>query len=147
MSRTIVLIHGAWMTPLCWEQFTGYFEGLGYPVLAPAWPGKDRPVQEIRQDPSALAGLGMQEIVDHYAALIEALPEPPILIGHSFGGLFVQLLLDRGVGAAGVALDPAPPKGILIIQPSALRSNGHVLANPSYSCGFWCGGRRRGGAG
>jgi pimeloyl-ACP methyl ester carboxylesterase len=33
--------------------------------------------------------------------------EPPVLIGHSYGGLFVELLLDRGLGRAGVAMSPA----------------------------------------
>lgn len=69
---------------------------------------------ELRASPDPrLAEVGVREIVDHYDAIIRALPEPPILIGHSFGGLFVQMLLDRGLGRAGVAIDPAPPKGVL----------------------------------
>lgn len=69
----------------------------------------------------------MTEIVDHYASIIQAQPEPPILIGHSFGGLFVQMLLDRGLGRAGVAIDPAPPKGVLPLEWSVLKSNASVL--------------------
>lgn len=102
------------MTPRCWEPFIGYFEQRGYACQAPAWPHKDLPFEELRAHPPAeLAGLGVTEIVDHYASLIQAQSEPPILIGHSFGGLFVQMLLDRGLGRAGVAIDPAPPKGVL----------------------------------
>ena len=122
MTRTIVFIHGAWVTPLCWERFVPFFEQKGYRCLAPAWPGKDRPVDEIRKDPSPLAGLGVAEIVDHYDKLIRGLEEPPILIGHSFGGLFTQLLLDRGLGAAGVAIDSAPPRGVWAYEPTAFRS-------------------------
>ncbi len=107
MSKTIVFVHGAWMTPLCWEEMLGFFRGKGYTCLAPTWPHKDMPIEELREHPpQALAGLGVTEIVDHYERIIRGLDEPPILIGHSFGGLFVQMLLDRGVGAAGVALDP-----------------------------------------
>lgn len=127
MNKTVVFIHGAWVTPACWDKFQGFFGERGYRCLAPAWPHKDRTVEEIRKDPSALAGLGVSEIVDHYAAAIRALPEPPALIGHSFGGLFVQLLLDRGFGSAGVAIDSAPPKGVLPMQFSALRANAGVL--------------------
>ena len=122
MSRTIVFIHGAWVTPLCWERFIPFFEAKGYRCIAPAWPGKDRPVEAIRSDPSPLAGLGVGEIVDHYDKLIRAMDEPPILIGHSFGGLFTQILLDRGLGAAGVAIDSAPPKGVWAYEPTALRA-------------------------
>lgn len=127
MSRTVVFIHGAWVTPKCWESFDGFFRERGYATLAPAWPGKDRSIEAIRSDPSALAGLGIAEIVDHYEQVIRALPEPPILVGHSFGGLFVQILLDRGLGACGVAIDPAPPRGVMSFEPSAYRSLASVL--------------------
>lgn len=127
MTPTIVFLHGAWVTPRCWEPFVGFFEARGYRCIAPAWPGKDRPIEAIRADPSPLVGLGIGEIVDHYEQVVRSLDEPPILIGHSFGGLFVQILLDRGLGAAGVAIDPAPPRGVLAFEPSAFRSLASVL--------------------
>ena len=127
LSTTIVFIHGAWVTPRCWDQFIPFFEELGYKCLAPAWPGKDRSVGEIRRDPSRLAGLGIAEIVNHYEAVIRGLDEPPILIGHSFGGLFTQILLDRGYGKAGVAIDPAPPKGVFAYEPTSFLALGSVL--------------------
>lgn len=127
MTRTIVFIHGAWVTPLCWEKFVPFFEARGYRCLAPAWPGKDRPIDAIRADPSPLAGLGIGEIVDHYDRIIRELPEPPTLIGHSFGGLFVQILLDRGLGAAGVAIDSGPPRGVWAFEPTAVRALISVL--------------------
>jgi pimeloyl-ACP methyl ester carboxylesterase len=130
MSKTVVFIHGGWVTPACWDPFVSYFEARGYRCLAPAWPGKDRPVEEIRADPSPLAGLGIDSIVDHYAGVIRELEEPPILVGHSFGGLFVQLLIDRGLGAAGIAIDSAPPKGIFAFAPTTLLSLGRILAIP-----------------
>src|SRR3954464_14067832 len=111
-TETIVLIHGLWMTPRSWEFFRSFYESRGYNVLAPAWPRMGREVEDLRRDPSALAGLGLREIVDHYARIVQALPRPPILIGHSIGGLVVQLLVDRGLGRAGVAIDSATPKGV-----------------------------------
>ena len=80
--------------------------------------------------PVALAGLGIREIVDHYERIIRSLDEPPILIGHSFGGLFVQLLVDRGLGAAGIAIDSAPPKGVFAFEPTTLLSLGRILLIP-----------------
>lgn len=131
MARTIVFIHGAWVTPACWDPFRDFFTRRGYTTHAPAWPGKDRSVAEIRTDPEPLTGLGGQQIIDHYADVIEALPEPPVLVGHSFGGLFVQVLLSRGLGAAGVAIDSAPAKGVIAAQPTAVRALAGVLANPA----------------
>ena len=130
MSKTIVFVHGGWVTPACWDPFVSFFEAKGYRCLAPAWPGKDRPVEAIRADPSPLAGLGIDEIVDHYDRIVRSFDEPPILVGHSFGGLFVQLLLDRGLGAAGIAIDSAPPKGIFAFEPTTLVSLGRIFLIP-----------------
>ena len=130
MTRTVVFIHGAWVTPRCWDGFVNDFEARGYRCLAPAWPGKDRTVAAINADPSALRGLGIGEIVDHYERIVRGLDEPPILVGHSFGGLFVQILLDRGLGIAGVAIDPAPPRGVFAFLPTAFRSLASVLLTP-----------------
>jgi len=82
-------------------------------VLAPAWPGMDGDIEELRRDPSGIGHLGIREIVDHYAAIICGLDRQPIVMGHSFGGAFTQILLDRGLGAARVAIDSAAVKGIL----------------------------------
>jgi pimeloyl-ACP methyl ester carboxylesterase len=131
MDASVVLIHGLWMTPLCWEHWVARYEGQGVRVLAPAWPGMDRPIEELRHDTAAFDHLGVTEIVDHYDGIIRALPEPPIIIGHSFGGLVTQLLLDRGLGAAGVAIDSAPVKGVLSLPFSELRSAFPALKNPT----------------
>lgn len=132
---TAVFVHGAWMTPLCWDKFVGFYEARGVTCVAPAWPYKDRPIEQLRQSPDpALGRLGIEEIVDHYAGIIRKLNAPPVLIGHSFGGLFVQMLLDRGLGAAGIAIDSAPPKGILpFLYPTEVRANLRILLTP----GFW----------
>ena len=129
-TETIVLIHGLWMTPRSWEFFRSFYESRGFNVLAPAWPRMTGEVEEVRRDPSALAGLGLREIVDHYAGIIQALSRPPILVGHSIGGLVVQLLIDRGLGRAGVAIDSATPKGVYPLPWSVLRSGWPVLGNP-----------------
>jgi alpha-beta hydrolase superfamily lysophospholipase len=126
-----MLIHGAWLSARSWEQFADYFGKRGFAVSAPEWPRKHGDVEELREGADELAGLGLTEIVDHYDALIRGLDQPPVLIGHSFGGLIVELLLDRGLGRAGVALSPAPPKGILILPFSSLKAASPALAHPS----------------
>jgi pimeloyl-ACP methyl ester carboxylesterase len=128
--KTIVLIHGLWMTPRSWDLFREFYQRQGYRVLAPSWPRLLNEVEDIRRDPSALAGLGITEIADHYEKFIRSLDKPPILIGHSFGGLIVQILLDRGLGAAGVAIDSATPKGIEKLPFSAIKSVSSLLLNP-----------------
>ena len=129
--NTIVLIHGLWMTPLSWEQWIGRYEARGFRVLAPAWPGMDGDIDELRRDPSGIEHLGIQEIVYHYAAIIRELDRPPIIMGHSFGGVFTQILLDRGLGAAGVAIDSAAVKGVLTLPWSTLKSAFPVLKSPA----------------
>jgi pimeloyl-ACP methyl ester carboxylesterase len=129
--NTIVLIHGLWMTPLSWEHWIDRYEARGFRVLAPAWPGMDGDIDELRRDPSGIEHLGIQEIVDHYAAIIRELDLPPIIIGHSFGGAFTQVLLNRGLGAAGVAIDSAAVKVVLRLPWSTLKSGFPVLKSPA----------------
>jgi pimeloyl-ACP methyl ester carboxylesterase len=131
MKKQIVLIHGAWLTPRSWENFERYFKEKGYEVYVPEWPRKADGVEAQRRDPSALAGLGVREIVDHLEAYVREIPEPPIIMGHSFGGLFTLMLLDRGLGAAGIAIDPAPPRGIFNLPPAQLKAASPALAHPS----------------
>jgi pimeloyl-ACP methyl ester carboxylesterase len=104
---TIVLIHGLWMTTLSWESWIERYSARGYRVSAPAWPGMDVGIEELRADPSRVQRLGIGEIVDHYDAIVRDLDEPPILMGDSFGGALTEILLDRSLGAAGVAIDAA----------------------------------------
>jgi pimeloyl-ACP methyl ester carboxylesterase len=129
-TDTIVLIHGLWLTALSWEHWVQHYTEQGYKVIARSWPGMEGDIEELRRDPSATAGLGVTEVVDHYDTIIRKLEKPPIIMGHSFGGLMTQILLDRGLGAAGVAIDPAPVKGILLLPFSAIRSAWPALSNP-----------------
>ncbi len=128
--KTVVFIPGAWVTPACWDDFVAFYSTRGYRCLAPPWPRKDRSISELRDDPSSMAGLGVQEIVDHYDGIVRGQLDPPLLIGHSFGGLFVQMLLDRGLGTAGVAIDSAPPRGVFATELSVFRANLPVLMQP-----------------
>ena len=127
----IMFIHGAWLSARSWENFSEFFEARGYDVSAPEWPRKEGDVEELREATDEIKGLGLNEIVDHYEGQIQGFDETPILIGHSFGGLIVELLLDRGLGRAGVAMSPAPPKGILVLPFSSLKAASPALAHPS----------------
>jgi pimeloyl-ACP methyl ester carboxylesterase len=131
MSPTIVLIHGLWLTPRSWEGWKARFERRGHEVLAPAWPQMEGEVEALRRDPSVMNGLGIGEVVDHYDGIIRSLATPPVIMGHSTGGLVTELLLDRGLGAVGVALSPAPVKGVLRLPLSLLRCIFPVLRNPA----------------
>lgn len=133
-TDTVVLVHGLWMTPLSWEHWVTRYEQAGYRVLTPGYPGigqGEEGVAAIRRDPSPLAGLGVAEIVDHLAEVVDGLDSPPIIMGHSFGGAFVQLLLDRGLGSAGVSIDGAGAKGVLALPFSQIKATSAVLRNPA----------------
>lgn len=119
------------MSSVSWEDWGIYYTNIGYEVLAPGWPGlEDRSVSDIRANPKALEGLTIGAIVDHYSKIIQALPQPPIIIGHSFGGLFAQILLSRGLGLAGVGICPAQPSGVITLKPSTVKASFSILGNP-----------------
>lgn len=128
-SKTVVFVHGMYMTPTCWAPWTDYFADRGYRALAPAWPGRDRPVSELRAanpDPTT-ARLRLRDIIDALTRVVVELDEKPVLIGHSMGGLVVQLVLQQGLASAAVAVDSAPPAGVFTTQLSFLKANwGHI---------------------
>lgn len=124
-SKTIVLIHGMFMNSLCWEKWIPYYESKGYQVHAPNWPGRDKSVEELNKvhpDPE-LAKLKLNHIVDAMETFIKNLDERPAIIGHSMGGLAVQVLLQRDLAVAGVAIDPAPPAGVFTTEWSFVKAN------------------------
>jgi pimeloyl-ACP methyl ester carboxylesterase len=127
---TIVLIHGFWVTPRSWERWIPYYEGKGYRVLAPAYPGLEVEVEALNRDPSPIERLTVPLIVDHLERVVRGLASPPILMGHSAGGVFVQVLLDRGLGAVGVAMNSAPTEGVAVVPFTQLKAAFPVLKDP-----------------
>jgi len=113
-SKTLLFIHGMYLTPLCWEHWLDYFQPKGYRCIAPPWPDRNRPIRTLRKiHPDPLLGrLTLSRVVDHYASLIHMLEEKPILIGHSMGGLVAQILLQRYEAIGGIAINSAPPRSI-----------------------------------
>jgi pimeloyl-ACP methyl ester carboxylesterase len=126
---TIVLIPGLWMTALCWENWVKHYTDKGYCVIAANWPGMEGDIQQLRRDPSSFASLGLTEVIDHYEQIIGELETPSVIIGYGFGGLIAQVLLDRGWGAAGVAIASAPVRGIARLPLSMLKLAFSVLGN------------------
>ena len=126
----VVFVHGLWLHGDSWGPWVDLFREAGYAPTAPGWPGDGSTVAETRDQPDAVAGHGIDDIVEHYAEVIGTLAAKPIVIGHSFGGLVVQRLLDQDLAAAAVAIDPAPIKGVVYLPPSALRVASVALKNP-----------------
>jgi pimeloyl-ACP methyl ester carboxylesterase len=127
----IVLIHGFWVTPRSWEKWVERYEGKGYHVLTPTYPGFEVEVEALREDPSPIEALTFPAIIEHIGGIIDGLDKPPIIIGHSAGGALTQILLDHGYGAAGVAIDSVPPEGVWVTPVSQIRSLFPILKNPA----------------
>jgi len=119
------------MTPRSWEKWVERYEGRGYRVLAPAYPGLEVEVEALREDPSPIEALTVPALVEHLEGIVGELDKPPILMGHSMGGLLVQILLDRGHGAAGVAIDSMPAEGIKVVPVSQIRALFPILSHPA----------------
>jgi non-heme chloroperoxidase len=116
LAAPIVLIHGLWLSAESWRPWIDRYRSAGHIVHAPDWPHEP--------------GTGLAAAVDHFEAFVRSLPEPPILIGHSTGGLVTQVLLDRGLGRAGVAIQPPKPRAALRVTWSMWRAFWPVLRDP-----------------
>lgn len=125
-----VFIHGLWLLPSSWDRWGEAFEAAGYAAVKPDWPDDPATVEEARANPDVFAGKTLGAIADHTQEVIEALDRKPAVLGHSTGGLLAQIVADRGLSAATVAIDPGPFRGVLPLPLSALKSAKPVLQNP-----------------
>lgn len=130
MATPVVFVHGLWLHSTSWQPWVDHFTQAGFAAGTGDWPGDSDTVEDARANPDRAAGHGIDDIVAAYVEHIETLAAKPIVIGHSFGGLIVQRLLTEGHAVAGVAIDPAPIKGVIYLPPSALRVASIALRNP-----------------
>jgi pimeloyl-ACP methyl ester carboxylesterase len=126
----VVFIHGLWLLASSWDNWVEYVEQEGYAGLTPDWPDDPATVQEARANPDVLAKKTLKQVADHTAEVIGELHQKPAVMGHSTGGLLAQLIADRGLSAATVAIDPGPFRGVLPLPVSSLRATAPVLRNP-----------------
>src|SRR6478609_1693946 len=127
----VVFVHGLWLHASSWQPWVDLFRENGYDPIAPGWPGDEDTVEATRANTEPISDHGIEEVTDHYASIIDALPSKPIVIGHSFGGLIAQKLLGQDKAAAGIGIDAAQMKGVLPLPLSALKVAGVVLHNPT----------------
>jgi pimeloyl-ACP methyl ester carboxylesterase len=131
MTRPVIFLHGLWLHATSWEPWMELFASAGYQPSAPGWPHEAPTIEEARDRPEAVANLSIDEITEHFAGIIADLDQPPVIIGHSFGGLFAEKLLGQGIGVAAVAIDPAQIKGVLPLPLAQLRAGFPALGNPA----------------
>ncbi len=129
--RSFLFIHGLWITAASWDPWVERLRVAGHEALAPTWPAVEGPAAELRANPGRMAELTVGEVVDHFAASAATMSRPPVLVGHSFGAAVVQLLLDRGIGVAGVALHSAIVRGVNRLTWSSVRTLLPILRNPA----------------
>jgi non-heme chloroperoxidase len=127
----IVFVHGLWLLSNSWDQWRTVFSDAGFATLAPGWPDDPATVKEANEHPEGFARKTVGQVAEHVESVITKLAKPPAIIGHSFGGLLVQILAGRGLAKATVAIDPAPFRGVLPLPISALKSASPVLRNPA----------------
>jgi pimeloyl-ACP methyl ester carboxylesterase len=130
-AQPVVFIHGLWIHSSAWQPWTPVYRRAGYEPVVTGWPGDADTAQATRRAATQVAGHGLAEITEHYTKLIHDLPERPIVVGHSFGGVIAQQLLARGLATHAVAIDPGPIKGVTKVPLAQLRTAIPVLRKKS----------------
>jgi pimeloyl-ACP methyl ester carboxylesterase len=126
----VVFIHGLWLLPSSWDRWVAFFEENGYAGVTPDWPDDPETVEQARANPHVFAKKNLKQAADHTAEVISGLIQKPAVMGHSTGGLLAQMIADRGLSAATVAIDPGPFRGVLPVPFSTLKVLAPVLRNP-----------------
>ena len=128
----IFFIHGMWGSAHVWENYQPRFEAAGYNTTALTL--RHHNVKFRDPAPEDLGATSLSEYIEDIMAVIDGFDEPPILIGHSMGGLLAQLVAAKTDKVrAVIALTPAPPAGILALKPSTLKSFKRILL----TWGWW----------
>lgn len=105
----LLFVHGAWHAAWCWdEHFLGYFADRGYRAVALSFRGHG-------ESPTAkpLRNLSFTDYVDDVSSVAAGFPVPPVVIGHSMGGVIVQRYLETHDAPAAVLMCSMPPQGYL----------------------------------
>lgn len=126
----IIFIHGMFLNPKSWEPWIAFFEQQGYVCEAPPWPLHEGEPAQLRQNiPARLGDLSLAALYQHYASILVREPEPPVVIGHSMGGLLMQKLAVAGLARAGVGICSVAPNRMLSLGWGFLR-NSASITNP-----------------
>jgi pimeloyl-ACP methyl ester carboxylesterase len=124
MAPHVVFIHGMYLNGQSWQPWVERFVSSGFTCSTPSWPYHEGDPHTLRsQADPGLGDLTFSMVTQHLKSFIDALPERPILVGHSIGGLLVQRLVNDGYGSAGVSISSAPPPGVRSYSPHFLRAN------------------------
>jgi pimeloyl-ACP methyl ester carboxylesterase len=129
-NTPVVFIHGLWLLPSSWANWSDFFKQAGYSPLTPDWPDDPATIEEARAHPDVLAKKTLKQVADHTTEVINGLEQKPVLMGHSTGGLLAEMLAGQGLAAATVAIDPGVFRGVLPLPASVLKSAGPFLINP-----------------
>lgn len=130
MKNTIVFIHGMFQNPKSWDRWMDFFVTRGYNCIAPAWPLHEGDPAQLRENPPAgLGELSLDDVIAKIGTLIYSLPEKPIVIGHSVGGLIAQLMVNRDNVKAGIAISSVAPNAMIDFSWSFFK-NSATIANP-----------------
>jgi esterase/lipase len=138
MPANIIFIHGMFQNSKSWKLWAEFFRNRGYGCIVESWPLHDGEPAQLRESPpSGLADLGLQSIIDKFADMSYAMSSPPIVIGHSVGGLITQKLNEMGLISMGVPISSVAPNRMLSFDSNRMLSfdwnffkNSLTIANP-----------------
>jgi pimeloyl-ACP methyl ester carboxylesterase len=132
MKPKVVFVHGMFLNALSWERWVSYLEKHGFICDAPSWPCHEgKPPQLRAHIPAGLGSLSLPDVLSHYRRLLRSERVPPVLIGHSLGGLLVQILVSEGLASAGVVICPMPPNHMLGVNWEFLGDMGSFMDPPA----------------
>jgi len=144
MRGTIFMVHGMYSAAWVWGKYLSFFEDKGWSCLTPTL--RHHEIDPEGPPPPELASTSLLDYAADLEKEILNLEKPPVIMGHSMGGLLAQMLAAKGLAKAAVLLTPAAPAGILALNPSVIRCFWSVMTagafwkksfRPSYENARW----------
>ena len=125
--QPVLLIHGMWSTSDTLKELGALFSQRQYKVHAPSLPGHLQIDHMGPEEQNALRAQSLSDYVDAMVDYVQTLEQPPVLVGHSMGGLIAQLVAQKVECRALITISSAPPAGINGWSWSVVKTFGHNL--------------------
>ncbi len=138
-AKPILMVHGSNHGWWAWRVWQPFFAGFGWPTYALSFRNhhNSAPVPDAEY-----AALDLSAYVDDIAEVADWLGVPPILMGHSLGGIVAQkfaegrdlaamvLVASIGPAALGPQRPGPPPEPDLLVMPSPEEARSRWLHDP-----------------
>jgi pimeloyl-ACP methyl ester carboxylesterase len=100
----LILVHGVWSGPWCWQKWATHFCNLGWDCFAIELH------RRVLQNPMGkLHNFSFDDCVKHLREVVRSVSNPPVLLAMNLGALMALKVCEQSKPSALILVSPSPP--------------------------------------